>query len=87
MQRWTVRNVDPEAVNAIREICAETGASLGALLSAAIHHGKAAARQTFVTRAEFDDKSSASGSQPRDSRSPLDRIFDAQRHRNAAAGK
>ncbi len=53
MQRWTVRGVDTEAVDAIRAICAQTGASLGAILSEAIRHGHAAARRRFAPRAKY----------------------------------
>jgi hypothetical protein len=48
LQRWTIRGVDPDAVYAIRKIRAESGASLGAILSATILRGQAAARRKFT---------------------------------------
>ena len=55
MKRWTVRNIEPEAIKIIQDVANSTGASLGEAISLAIELGAAAARAELQARYQEED--------------------------------
>jgi hypothetical protein len=55
MKRWTVRNIEPEAIKIIQDVANSTGASLGEAISLAIELGAAAAQAELQVRYEEED--------------------------------
>lgn len=54
MTRWTIRNVTPEALQAVQALQSETGASLGEIVSACIEAGLDDARRRLEDQQEDD---------------------------------
>jgi hypothetical protein len=50
MKRWTIRNVEPMAIEIVQELAKSTGASLGEVISLVIELGGAAARPELQAR-------------------------------------
>lgn len=55
MKRWTVRNVEPKAIETVQELANSTGASLGEVISLVIELGAAAARLDLQARGNEED--------------------------------
>jgi hypothetical protein len=55
MKRWTVRNVEPKAIEIVQELANSTGASLGEVISLAIELGASAARLELQARCNEKD--------------------------------
>jgi hypothetical protein len=68
MQRWTVRSVGADAIRAVQELSADSGASLGEVLTACIELGLDHARARLVAADTASDPAPKSGGD-------LDEIF------------
>lgn len=55
MKRWTVRNIEPQAIRIIQDVANSTGASLGEAITLAIKLGAAAARAELQARYQEED--------------------------------
>ncbi len=55
MKRWTIRNVEPKAIQVVQDLANLTGTSLGEVISVVVKFGAAAARSELQGRCREED--------------------------------